>query len=834
MNAVLTMSVLPPHLTERTRRIGTRAENEAGRFVLYWMRTAVRGHENPALDVALSLANARRLPLLVYHAVSERYPYASDRHHTFILQGARDVARELAARGIPYALHVERPLHRGPHLRNLAEQALAVVTEDFPLDPVRGWTRALAEHALVAAVDTACVVPMKLVGRAYDRAFAFERATKALRAGRLDAPWVDVEPAFTMRLPELPFANAHAETMEIPELVATAAIDHSVGPVAHTRGGSVAGYARFSAFVAGALGDYHRTRNDPLARDGHGVSRMSAYFHYGHVSPMRIARAAAQIGGRGAEKYLAELLTWRELAYAFAAFSPAMGTLDALPDWARATLSAHANDPRAMTQSWETLARGRTGDALWDAAQASLRIHGELHNNLRMTWGKALLKWTGGPQAALAMLIDLNHRYALDGRDPASYGGILWCLGQFDRPFSPERPILGTVRPRETSAHETRLDVAAYGARCIAPACGRPVRVVVVGAGLSGLACARTLADQGLMVTVVDKGRRPGGRATSRYDGADVFDHGAQFFTARSEWLLRHVTSWEADGIVARWTPRLVQARGARARRAAPWWVGTPSMGALAAHLASGLDIKQGTKVTSLSRTGHGMWSVLASGPDGNAVPPLFADALVVTLPAAQSTLLLGPVDSEAASAAASAKQTPCWAVMLTARGLGDLGADVFEDGQGPIAWASREASKPGRAGGGQDRESAVGEEPWLLHASAGWSEAHLDAAPEAVAQALTEAFLLQHGARVRTEVLRVRAHLWRYAQGHLPEARGALFNASTLLAVCGDWVNGSRVEGALTSGVAAAGRLLGVVKAHAEPTEPNDARVDSGSMASS
>jgi photolyase PhrII len=827
------MSVLPPHLAERTRRIGTRAENEVGRFVLYWMRTAVRGHENPALDVALSLANARRLPLLVYHAVSERYPYASDRHHTFILQGARDVARELAARGIPYALHVERPLHRGPHLRTLAAQALAVVTEDFPLDPLRGWTQALAEHALVAAVDTACVVPMKLVGRAYDRAFAFERATKALRAGRLDAPWVDVEPAFAMRFPELPFASVDPETMDVPELVAIAAIDHSVGPVAHTRGGSVAGYSRFDAFVAGALGDYHRTRNDPLAREGHGVSRMSAYLHYGHVSPMRIARTAAKFGGRGAEKYLDELLTWRELAYAFAAFSPAVDTLDALPDWARATLSSHAKDPRAMTPSWEALARGRTGDAFWDAAQASLRIHGELHNNARMTWGKALLKWTRDPQAALAMLIDLNHRYALDGRDPASYGGILWCLGQFDRPFSPERPILGTVRPRETSVHESRLDVVAYRARCMAPACGRPIRVVVVGAGLSGLACARTLADHGLTVTVVDKGMRPGGRATSRHDGADVFDHGAQFFTARSEWLRRHVTSWEADGIVARWTPRLVQTGGARPRKTAPWWVATPSMGALAAHLSGGLDIKQGTKVTSLSRDSGGTWSILATGPDGNAVPPLLADALVVTLPAAQSALLLGAVDSEWSRVAASAKQTPCWAVMLTTRGVGDLGGDVFEDAQGPIAWTCREASKPGRAGAVQDGESGVGEERWLLHASAAWSEAHLDAAPELVAQALSEAFLLQHGALVRALVLRVRAHLWRYAQGQLPEARGALFDASTLLAVCGDWVNGSRVEGALTSGVAAAGRLLGVVKEHEGPSEPNDAVVGSDSVVS-
>ncbi len=826
------MSVLPPPLAERTRPIGTHPENGAGRYVLYWMRTAVRGHENPALDVALWLANARRLRVLVYHAVSERYPYASDRHHTFILQGARDVARELAARGIPYALHVERPLHRGPHLRTLAEQALVVVTEDFPLDPLRGWTQALAEHAPVVAVDTACVVPMKLVGRAYERAFAFERATKALRAGRLEAAWVDVEPALAMRPPELPFANVDAETMDIPELVAAAAIDHSVGPVAHTRGGSVAGYARFDAFVAGALGDYHRTRNDPLAGEGHGVSRMSAYMHYGHVSPMRIARAAAKVGGRGAEKYLDELLTWRELAYAFAAFSSGVSTLDALPEWARATLSSHASDPRAMTPSWETLARGGTGDALWDAAQASLRIHGELHNNTRMTWGKALLKWTRDPQSALATLIELNHRYALDGRDPASYGGILWCLGQFDRPFSPEEPIVGTVRPRETSAHERRLDVAGYGARCRAPAC-RLARVVVVGAGLSGLACARTLADHGLMVTVVDKGTRPGGRATSRHHGADVFDHGAQFFTARSEWLLRHVTSWEADGVVARWTPRLVQTRGARARKAQPWWVGTPSMGALAAHLAEGLDIKQATKVTSLSRTNGGMWSILATGPDGNPVPPLLADALVVALPAAQASLLLGAVDREWASVPASAKQTPCWAVMLTARGVGDLGGDVFEDGQGPIAWAAREASKPGRAGFVHDGESEVGEERWLLHASAEWSEAHLDAAPDAVAQALTEAFLLQHGVVSRARVLRVRAHLWRYAQGQLQQPRGALFDATTLLAVCGDWVNGSRVEGALTSGVAAAGQLLGVLSERDEPSERHDERAGRGSVVS-
>jgi hypothetical protein len=149
----------------------------------------VRAHENPALDVAVTLANERGVPVLVYHALSERYPYASDRHHTFILQGARDVQRALAKREIAYCFHLERAGTRGPHLRTLAAGALAVVTEDFPVDPLRAWTSRLAEDVLVAAVDTACVVPMKLVGRAFDRAFAFTGATAALRRDRVARAW---------------------------------------------------------------------------------------------------------------------------------------------------------------------------------------------------------------------------------------------------------------------------------------------------------------------------------------------------------------------------------------------------------------------------------------------------------------------------------------------------------------------------------------------------------------------------------------------------------------------------------------------------------------------
>ncbi len=187
---------LPSALAERTRLLGREQVSTAGDFVLYWMRTAIRTEENPALNVAIELANQLGLPLLVYQGLSERYPFASDRHHTFVLQGARDVQLGLTSRNIFYALHVERPYHRGPHLKTLAKQAALVVTEDMPTEPLRSWTESLRRGVQCAlmVVDTACIVPMRLVGRSYERAFEFRNATNELFAERVSLDPMKSEP----------------------------------------------------------------------------------------------------------------------------------------------------------------------------------------------------------------------------------------------------------------------------------------------------------------------------------------------------------------------------------------------------------------------------------------------------------------------------------------------------------------------------------------------------------------------------------------------------------------------------------------------------------------
>ena len=204
------MDHLPPHLRERVRILQDGDDDKPSGFVLYWMRTALRAEENPALDVAMLEAERFQVPLLVYHAIAEHYQFASDRHHIFMLEGARDVQLQFASRGISYAFHLATRNDREPHLVELTSGASVVVTEDMPVDPPRRFLNSLASKAdsKILCVDTACVVPMLLVKKPHTRAFKFRSATKRLYEERLTRRWprqeVDVRPFDQSKLPFSP------------------------------------------------------------------------------------------------------------------------------------------------------------------------------------------------------------------------------------------------------------------------------------------------------------------------------------------------------------------------------------------------------------------------------------------------------------------------------------------------------------------------------------------------------------------------------------------------------------------------------------------------------
>ena len=85
-----------------------------------------------------------------------------------------------------------------------------------------------------------------------------------------------------------------------------------------------------------------------------------------------------------------------------------------------------------------------------------------MHNYLRMLWGKKILQWSPCPEEALATMIELNNKYALDGQDPNSYSGIFWILGRYDRPWAPERPVFGVIRYMSSQNTARKLRVKGY------------------------------------------------------------------------------------------------------------------------------------------------------------------------------------------------------------------------------------------------------------------------------------------------------------------------------------------------------------------------------------
>ena len=144
-----------------------------------------------------------------------------------------------------------------------------------------------------------------------------------------------------------------------------------------------------------------------------------------------------------------------------------------MPDWARITLEEHAKDRREHLYSLEEFAESRTHDRLWNAAQGQLRTEGRIHNYLRMLWGKKVFEWTESPSQALEFLIELNNRYALDGRDPNSYSGIFWCLGRYDRAWGPVRQVYGKIRYMSSDNTRRKVRVNDYMDR-YAPAVEAP------------------------------------------------------------------------------------------------------------------------------------------------------------------------------------------------------------------------------------------------------------------------------------------------------------------------------------------------------------------------
>ncbi len=481
--------------TTRLRRCNDRPVRGDGAFVLYWMTAFRRAGWNFALERAVEHARALGRPLLVLEALRCDYPWASERLHDFVLGGMADNASAFARAGVGYLPYVEPEPGAGRGLlAALAADACAVVADDAPVFflPRMVAAAAAALPVLLEAVDANGLLPLAATDRVFPTAFAFRRFLQAALPAHLDErPAADpLAGAGLPRLAVLPAgvrrrwpAAPEAELARPAALLAVLPLDRAAAAVPGACGGAVAGRARLESFVAAGLDRYAAARNHP---DDDATSGLSPYLHFGHVSAHEVFDAVARREGwsverlarkpagrrsgwwgvgEGAEAFFDQLVTWRELGLNFAAKRDDGESYDALPPWSQATLAKHASDPRPHLYPLDALARAETHDALWNAAQRQLVREGTIHGYLRLVWGKKILEWSESPRAALAAMLELNNRWALDGRDPNSVAGIMWCLGRYDRPWGPERPVFGTVRFMSSAATARKARVRAYLAR---------------------------------------------------------------------------------------------------------------------------------------------------------------------------------------------------------------------------------------------------------------------------------------------------------------------------------------------------------------------------------
>lgn len=435
------------------------------RYVLYWMQIHRRAYQNHALNFALAQANALHLPLVVYEGLRPDYEQANDRIHQFIIAGARDNARDFAARGIRYCFYLMPNPRTGNRraVAQLAEEAALLVTDDFPTFVVPRHNRAIVAQVdcPVYAVDANGVVPMRELDHEEYAARTIRPRIHRLLPSYL-WPIAEVVPRIqSLALPlnlqeETPLASA-----SLAALLAEAAIDHSVAPSRLFRGGRGAALAQLKLFLRERLQNYATGRN--LAGE-HWTSELSPYLHFGHISAMEVGWEVlhANAPDECIDAFLEEHIVRRELSYNFCHFNPKHATLEALPAWARQTLFAHEKDRRAHLYSAEEFEHAATHDELWNLTQRELLATGKIHGYMRMLWGKKIIEWSASPQAALETMIRLHHRYALDGRNPNTYTGILWCFGKHDRAWGPQRPIYGLVRYMTSENTKKKINFRAY------------------------------------------------------------------------------------------------------------------------------------------------------------------------------------------------------------------------------------------------------------------------------------------------------------------------------------------------------------------------------------
>jgi deoxyribodipyrimidine photo-lyase len=447
----------------RLRRLKEKRTNINKKYVIYWMQQSQRVHFNHALAHAISEANLRNLPLIVYFVLTPTYPEANDRHYHFMLEGILEVKDLLKRLNIPFVLKIGSPIEK---VKEVLKVANLFVMDYGYLKTPKQWRKAVLDYVEdfddidLDLVDSDLIVPVRV---ASDKA-EYGAYTLRPKLKRLYLSFRDFNALPVYRgLYDCPF-ESDDDLSNLESLIASFPIDHSVKKSPIFEGGYTKASQILAQFLSETINHYPNS-NDPSKEY---TSKMSMYLHFGQISALEILERLllhhdqGQINGEAFDAYLEQLLVRRELAFNYVTYQKGYDRFETMTEpWAYETMKKHDNDFKPYMYSLVEIETFKTHDAYFNAAMQEMVITGYMHNYMRMYWAKKIIEWSHHFKEAYENIIYLNNKYFIDGRDPNSYAGVAWCFGKHDRAWT-EREIFGKLRYMNDKGLERKFDIDQY------------------------------------------------------------------------------------------------------------------------------------------------------------------------------------------------------------------------------------------------------------------------------------------------------------------------------------------------------------------------------------
>ncbi|WP_277656741.1 deoxyribodipyrimidine photo-lyase [Seleniivibrio woodruffii] len=422
----------------------------AGR-VVYWMSRDQRVQDNRAMIFAAERAKQTGFGFAVVFCVAPGFPNANAFHYRFMLDGLKEVQRELESLNIPFFLLTGRPQDEIPEFVK-HYKVKALVCDFMPLKVPMAWRVEVAASLDIPVyeVDAHNVVPCRFVSNKQEYAARTIRPKIHRYLGEFltELPRIERQEAvFSQSVPSADWKRAEGF--------------YPCGGSFPLPTGTKAGLETLADFVSEGIHRYDEGRNDP---NEDAQSKMSPYFHFGQVAPQRAALDVLNSDAPQADKdaYIEELIVRRELSDNYCLYNPRYDSIEGADGWALKTLDEHRMDMREYVYTYEEFEAAKTHDPLWNAAQKQLTHKGRIHGYMRMYWAKKILEWTPDPETAFGYALLLNDTYALDGRDPNGYVGVAWSIaGVHDRAWF-ERPVFGKIRYMNYNGCKSKFDIESY------------------------------------------------------------------------------------------------------------------------------------------------------------------------------------------------------------------------------------------------------------------------------------------------------------------------------------------------------------------------------------